>query len=199
VPATAADRSTTGTPKRSDQDRGHTANASDSIGNSTVRPHCARHTAVAGTKPVSSAREYRNDIHRSAAKDRSTPDLAGDPLGDRRFRAWRMQLQCSMWPLPVLVHRILGEHAAQVPYAEDQHPSVPRLGGSTRGVRRSSSRPTAIENVFTVITWVITATTGERRQRNPASLPPPHRNVTWQPDCHLGGIIGHLGAVRSLG
>jgi len=47
-----------------------------------------------------------------------------DRLGGRRFRARRTQLQRSMRPLGVVVRGILGEHSAEVPLAEDQHPSV---------------------------------------------------------------------------
>jgi hypothetical protein len=57
-----------------------------------------------------------------AAEDRSTSDPAADRLGDGRFRTWRPQLQCSMRPMPVVVHRIPGKHAAQVSFPEDQHP-----------------------------------------------------------------------------
>jgi hypothetical protein len=56
-----------------------------------------------------------------AAEDWSTSDHAVDRLGDRCLRAWRTQLQRAMRPLPVVVPRVLGEDAAQVSLAEDQH------------------------------------------------------------------------------
>jgi hypothetical protein len=62
-----------------------------------------------------------------AAEDRPTPDPAVDRLGDGRLRAWWMQLQGAIRPLPVVVHRMSGEHAAQVSLPEDQHP-VGELG-----------------------------------------------------------------------
>jgi hypothetical protein len=51
---------------------------------------------------------------------------------------------------------------------------------------QASTRPQVQTHVpscmsLTVITRVATATSGERRQRNPASLPSPNRNVTRQP------------------
>jgi hypothetical protein len=57
-----------------------------------------------------------------AAEDRSTSDPAVDRLGYGSFRTGRAQLQCSMRPMPVVVHRIPGKHAAQVSFPEDQHP-----------------------------------------------------------------------------
>jgi hypothetical protein len=67
--------------------------------------------------------------------------LPRDWLRDGCVRAWRAQVQRSMRPVPVVVQRVLGEDAAQVSLAEDQH-SIGDLGsdGSARSVRRSSSR-----------------------------------------------------------
>jgi hypothetical protein len=56
-----------------------------------------------------------------AAEDRLTSDPAVDRLGDRRFRPWRTQLQRSMRPLRVVVHRVSGKHPAEVSLSEDQH------------------------------------------------------------------------------
>ena len=44
-----------------------------------------------------------------------------DRLGDGRFRTWRPQLQRSMRPLRVVVHRY-GQAPAEVSFPEDQHP-----------------------------------------------------------------------------
>ena len=57
-----------------------------------------------------------------AAEDRPPPDPAADRLGDSCVRAWRMQLQGSMRPLPVVRQRVLGKDVAQVSSSEDQHP-----------------------------------------------------------------------------
>jgi len=56
------------------------------------------------------------------AEDRSASDRAVNWLGYRCLRAWRAQLQRSMWPLLVVVQRVLVKDTAQVPLAEDQHP-----------------------------------------------------------------------------
>ena len=48
--------------------------------------------------------------------------LPQDRLGDRRFRARWTQLQGSMRPLRVVVRGVLGQHPAEVPLPEDQHP-----------------------------------------------------------------------------
>ncbi len=58
-----------------------------------------------------------------AAEDRPTPDPAADRLRDRRVRARWAELQRSMWPHRVVMHRYR-QHAAQVSLAEDQHPVV---------------------------------------------------------------------------
>jgi hypothetical protein len=50
---------------------------------------------------------------------RRIPRVSG--ICDRQFWAWRVQLERSMRPPRVVVHRILGEHPAEVPLAEDQH------------------------------------------------------------------------------
>jgi hypothetical protein len=51
----------------------------------------------------------------------STPDPV-DRFGDRRFRTRRPHLQRSMWSLSVVVPGVLGQHPAEVPLPEDQHP-----------------------------------------------------------------------------
>ena len=43
-------------------------------------------------------------------------------LGYRRCRAGRPQLQCPMRPPGVVVGGVHGQHPAQVPLTEDQHP-----------------------------------------------------------------------------
>ena len=50
-----------------------------------------------------------------------------DRPGGRWVRAWRTQLQRSMWPLSVVVRGVDGEHPAEVLFAEDQH-SVGEFG-----------------------------------------------------------------------
>jgi hypothetical protein len=56
-----------------------------------------------------------------AADNRSTSDPAVDRLEDGRFRTWRAQLQCSVRPMSVVMHRIPVKYAAQVSFPEDQH------------------------------------------------------------------------------
>ena len=56
------------------------------------------------------------------AEDWSTADPAIDRLGDRRLRARWTQLEGSMRPLSVVVRGVLGQHPAEVPLSEDQHP-----------------------------------------------------------------------------
>jgi hypothetical protein len=80
-----------------------------------------------------------------AADNRSTSDPAVDRLGDGRFRTWRAQLQASVRPMSVVVHRIPGKHAAQVSFPEDQH-SVGEFGADgqhkafSEAVRSRASR-----------------------------------------------------------
>ena len=50
-----------------------------------------------------------------------------DRLGNSRCRAWRTQVQRSVWPLGVVVRGVCGQHPPKVPLAEDQHP-VGQLG-----------------------------------------------------------------------
>ena len=53
--------------------------------------------------------------------------LPWNRLGNSRCRAWRTQLQRSVWPLGVVVRGVRGKHPAKVPLVEDQHP-VGQLG-----------------------------------------------------------------------
>ena len=61
------------------------------------------------------------------SKDWSTTDPAQNRLGDRRFRARRAEPEGAMRPLSVVVRGVLGQHPAEVPLPEDQHP-VGQLG-----------------------------------------------------------------------
>jgi hypothetical protein len=67
-----------------------------------------------------------------AAEDRPTSDPAADRRWDRCVWAWRTEVQSSMRPLSVVVPRVLGKDAAQVPLAEDQHPVGDLWGAKSR-------------------------------------------------------------------
>jgi hypothetical protein len=73
-----------------------------------------------------------------AADNRSTSDPAVDRLEDGRFRTWRAQLQCSVRPMSVVMHRIPVKYAAQVSFPEDQRSGVSSV--RTVNPRRSAKQ-----------------------------------------------------------
>jgi hypothetical protein len=121
-----------------------------------------------------------------------------DRLGDGHFRTWRAQLRCSMRPMPVVVRRIPGKHAAQVSFPDDQH-SVGEFGADAQheafgeAVRSRASRRDLDH---------VDARAGERRVERGGELtgpiadqePEPGDMVTEVHD-EVAGLVGRPGPV----